>query len=123
MLFTLATDNHPGWGPVVLVLAGSYAEFRYARDHRYIPEHAIHITSEYRLMGYERGLAQLVKYGTWDERPYKDIEPILSLCRSRHMREVPPMTEAEAWWRGHSREEVDSIAQAVRNLGNPQPKD
>lgn len=90
-------SDHPGWKPLVFVLAGSYQEFRYAQMHGFVPMHAIHIRGEHHLMGYERGTAQLVKYGTWDERPYKDIAPILDVCRSRHMQEVPALETPPYW--------------------------
>lgn len=90
-------SEHPGWKPYVFVLAGSYAEFRYAQIHGFVPMSAIHITSWERLQGLDLGTSQLVKYGTWDERPYKDIAPILDLCQSRNLQEVPALTESPYW--------------------------
>lgn len=89
--------EHPGWKDLVFVLAGSYSEFVYARDQGRVPWNAIHIRGVHHLMGIGRDSAQLVKYGTWDERPYKDIAPIISVCRSRHMEEVPALTHSPYW--------------------------
>lgn len=91
------SETHPGFRRYVFVLAGSYQEFLYAKTHGFVPVNAVHVTSEARLMGVSRGSADLVKYGTWDERPYKDIAPVLDVCRSRGMREIPPLPESPNW--------------------------
>jgi len=93
----MALSEHPGFSERVFVLAGSYSEYVYYKANRAVPHNSIHITHWSKLMGIERGTADLVKVGTWDERPYRDIVEILDICRSRQMREVPPLREVTAW--------------------------